>query len=419
MFKKSRIKIIASIMAVLVLLLAGTLCVIYFTSYADVYRQNQEMLERYLGAYSVNGNPDRPSVIPDGKKPIKDAPLPDITDTDRFFQLSVFYSVAFSSDGSVVGIDDNNSDIYSDEQLTELAASVVQSQKMHGTVDGLIYRMENGENYTVVAFMDNTIFTESVTTLFRYTLIFGGVTTILIFFLSLYLAKRIVQPLEESYEKQKQFISDAGHELKTPVSVVNANAELLSREIGENKWLSNIQYENNRMAALIRQLMELARTESAAPHMEQVNLSRIVMGELLPFESVAFEKGLELSYDFITENVFVSGSSEQLRQLISILLDNAMEHSSAHGTITVMLTAKHNKARLSVSNPGEEIPTEQQKHIFDRFYRADFARNGDDNHYGLGLAIAKAIITAHNGEISVSCKDGLVTFSVLLPVRYS
>ena len=168
------------------------------------------------------------------------------------------------------------------------------------------------------------------------------------------LANRIVSPLEESYQRQKQFISDAGHELKTPVAVINANVELLSREIGENQWLSNIQYENERMSALIIQLLDLARTEQAKPQMESVDLSRLVWGEALPFETVAYESGLTLN-NTISENVYVSGNSVQLRQLTSILLDNAIRHSTSGGEVELILKKEKNYAVLSVINDGEEI----------------------------------------------------------------
>lgn len=124
---------------------------------------------------------------------------------------------------------------------------------------------------------------ESAGTLVNYTLIFGGVALVVFFLLAYYLAGRIVAPLEESYERQKQFISDAGHELKTPVAVINANLELLSRKTGENQWLSNIQYENERMSALITQLLDLARAENITPPMEALELDRLVWGEALPF----------------------------------------------------------------------------------------------------------------------------------------
>lgn len=135
------------------------------------------------------------------------------------------------------------------------------------------------------------------------------------------------------------------------------------------------------------------------------------MGELL-FDSSVFEKGLELKYDSVKENVFVHGNTEQLVRLVSILLDNAIDHSTDHGRITVVLTEKHNKAHLSVTNEGKEIPKEQKDLIFERFYRTDFSRSGDGNHYGLGLAIT----VYHHGEISVFCENGLVTFSVSIPI---
>src|SRR5699024_620389 len=212
----------------------------------------------------------------------------------------------------------------------------------------LAYRTADKGGYTLVAFLDNTLILESAGTLITYTLILGGVTLILLFFLARYLADRIVAPLEESYQRQKQFISDAGHELKTPVAVVNANVEILSREIGENQWLANIQYENQRMSALILQLLDLARTENVVPQMETIDLSRLVYGELLPFESVIYENGLVLE-SHIDENLHVVGNSVQLKQLTSILVDNAILHSADGKEIGLTLTKEKNSAVLIVS----------------------------------------------------------------------
>ena len=264
--------------------------------------------------------------------------------------------------------------------------------------------------------MDNTIMQESMTTLFRYTLVFGSIAIIALFFVAVYLARRIVKPLEESYQKQTQFISDAGHELKTPVSVVNANAELLAKKIGNNQWLANIQYENERMGKLVGQLLELARTENVTVKTEHLDFSHLVGGEALPFESLVFEKGLLLNCD-IENSLIVNGNSIQLKQLVSILLDNAIHHGSGGKEVTLQLKKEHSSAKLSVINDGNPIPAEQQKLLFDRFYRVDSVRNSEDKHYGLGLAIAKAIVSAHKGKISVACYDGKVEFSVLLPLK--
>jgi len=254
-----------------------------------------------------------------------------------------------------------------------------------------------------------------MSTLFRYTLIYGGAAIILIFFLSIFLARKIVNPLEESYQNQKQFISDAGHELKTPIAVINTSAELLSRELGENTWLANIQYENDHMGALVTQMLELAHTENTVPPMERLDFSRLAAGETLPFESIAFEKGLRFVCR-ITESIHVQGNAAQLRQLISILLDNALHHCTENGEIAFSLYAERNTFFLSVANDGDEIPPESRDKIFERFYRADSARNSEDKRYGLGLAIARAIVTAHHGNIQVQCHDGKVDFTVAIPV---
>ena len=169
------------------------------------------------------------------------------------------------------------------------------------------------------------------------------------------------------------------------------------------------------MGILVGQLLELARTESVTPQMESVDFSRLVQGEALPFESIAFEKGLNLVCDTEGE-ITVEGNSTQLKQLVSILLDNGIRHSVDGGLVNIRLKKEHGFAVFSVINRGEEIPPEHREQIFERFYRVDTARNSDDNHYGLGLAIAKSIAEAHKGHIEVLCYDSLVEFRVMLPL---
>lgn len=399
-------------MAVLILLYLGTIGFIYLSSYYEVSNRNRNMLENYVTSY-----PEERIKKDDG--PHEDRPKPE-SDNPRFddspaFKLATFYSVEMSYDGEVRKINNSDTGIYDSSELEKIALEIIDKGKESGTKRNLIYRMSDKGSYILVAFMDNTVMKESMTTLFRYTVIFGGFAVIALFFIAICLAKAIIKPLEESYGIQKQFISDAGHELKTPISVVNANAELLSREIGENRWLSNIQYENERMDTLVRQLLLLAGTENVAVPTERLDFSRLTAGEALPFESVAFEKGLSLTCE-ITDGIFVDGNSVQLKQLVSILLDNAVRHSNGE-EIKLRLSREHGCARLSVVNDGEEIPPEQQKRLFDRFYRVDNARNGEDEHYGLGLAIAKAIVTAHNGKIEPICYNGKVEFAVSLPLQ--
>lgn len=412
MFKKSRRKIVAAIMSILVLLWVGTLGIIYASSYFEMAKQNEQMLkahaEMYVLPQSFEGAipPNRPSPDNHGFDPG--------FAESSMFQLSTFYTVAVSYDGDVIEIKNEPPTVHTDDDLKKLAEDIIKSGKSTGAENNLaFYKVDKG-GYILVTFMDNTIVNENAMTLFRYTLIFGGVVLILFFFLSVLLARKIVNPLEESYQKQKQFISDAGHELKTPVSVVSANAELLSREIGDNQWLQNIQYENERMGMLVGQLLDLARTENVTPQMEHIDFSRLVAGEALPFESIAFEKGLVLNSN-ITNGIGIEGNGTQLKQIVSILLDNAIRHSKEQGEVYLSLTKEHGYAKLSVINKGDEIPVEQRKQIFERFYRVDTARNSEDKHYGLGLAIAKAIATSHKGHIEVQCFDGFVEFRVQIP----
>ena len=410
MFKKSKRKIIGALLAVLVILLFGTMCVIYLASYAEMTRENRSLLEQYVSDYTLEEKtgkpaPGRPEGAPD-RRPFNPPRL----------ELSTFYSVAVSKNGQILKVDTADVSTIEEESLTQLAADIIERGKKSGVERHLIYQAEDKGSYILVAFLDNTVMVENVETLISYTLIFGAAALVLLFFLARYLADRIVAPLEESYKRQKQFVSDAGHQLKPPVAVVNTNLELLSHQIGENQWLSNIQYENQRMSALISQLLDLARTENAAPQMETVDLSHLVCGETLPFETVAYENGLVLNSD-IEESICMDGNSVQLKQLTSILLDNGISHSTNGKEVAIRLQKEKNYAILSVSNDGDEIPPEQRNYLFERFYRLDAARTGEDSHYGLGLAIAKAIVLTHKGTIDVQCHDGKVEFKAKLPLH--
>ena len=414
MFKKSRRKIVAAIMSVLMLLWVGTLGIIYASSYFEMKKQNEQMLLAHAQMYNLPNAFDQ-MMPPNGPRPDGNPGFkPGFDPESPKFQLSTFYSVAVSDKGEILEIKNDSPAVYTSDGLARMAKDIIKDGKSTGIKDNLTFLKTDKNGYILVVFMDNTVVNESAVTLFRYTLIFGGVALVVFFFLSVFLARKIVAPLEESYQKQRQFISDAGHELKTPVSVVSANAELLSRQIGDNQWLQNIQYENERMGLLVGQLLDLARTENVTPQMEHIDFSRLVAGEMLPFESVAFEKGLVLNSN-ITNGITLEGNSTQLKQLTSILLDNAIRHSKPDGEVRLTLTKDHGTAEISVINMGEEIPAEHRERIFERFYRVDTARNGEDKHYGLGLAIAKAIVDAHHGHIEVRCYNGLVEFRAGIP----
>ena len=400
MFKQSRKKIIVSIMGSVILLFAMTLFVIFYVSYRNMRADAEE-------------RPDKES-DPNAREDGELRP-----DQGRHVELLTFYTVVIRTDGTVVHVE-NEKGIHSDEELIGYAQKLIAKGKWYGEYGTLCCLREQkgtvgGDYYDIVVFLDNAVIEDSVKILLRNVLIVGSAAIAVLFFLSLRLSKRIIQPLEDNDKQQRQFISDASHELKTPVAVIDANAELLARELGDNEWLSNIRYENDRMGELVKQLLDLSRAESAELPAETVDLSRVVTGEELAFESLAFDQGKTILSE-VGEDIHVTGSETQLAQLVSVLLDNAVRHSAGK-EIGLSLRREGHEAVLEVMNEGEAIPPEKQAHLFDRFYRADEARTGEGQHYGLGLAIAKAVAEKHGGSIGVSCADGKVTFTVTLPAK--
>ena len=413
MFRRSRKRIIASVMLSLVLLLVITIGVIYTSSYLRIRNQNMEMLRRYVGLYSLDELPGEGSPPEFDGEPTFDIP-PDAETPE--YKLSTFYSVAFSDSSEAIAIDSGKQGVYTESDLVDTANEILEKGRTSGRHGSLLYMTEKRDGYTLVAFMDITVSMSGMNTLINYTLAAGLIALVVLFIVSKRIADRIITPLEQNDIRQKQFVSDAGHELKTPLSVISTNAELLQRQSGDSEWLSNIRYETDRMSALVRQLLDLSRAENAELVTENIDLSRTVTGEVLPFESVAFEQGLTIESD-ITDGIFVSGNPSQLSQVVSILLDNGIRHSSGGDTVTVSLHTGHKQAVLTVTNFSGPIPAEKLERLFERFYRVDEVRNSEDGHYGLGLAIAKAITERHGGSIGVKCEDKKVSFKVTIPLR--
>ena len=225
----------------------------------------------------------------------------------------------------------------------------------------------------------------------------------------------IIKPAVESFNKQKQFVEDASHELKTPLAIIMANVENLDMDEKNDKWIYNIKSEADRMNKLIMQLLDLAKMENKKQEEYSVeNLSKIVEKSVLTFESLTFEKHIELETN-IEENINLKCNSDDIKQLMTILIDNAIVHSyEENGKIIVSLAKDKNDIILKVSNKGEPIPKEEEEKIFERFYKRDNSRNRDTNNYGLGLAIAKSIVSQYNGSITAHSENEYTTFKVVL-----
>ena len=318
--------------------------------------------------------------------------------------------MALSDEGKVLAVDNEGRDAYQEEELVQIARKISSQDQRLGRMGNLTYIVEDKEGYTLVAFMDNTVSEAGLKTMLRYVFLVGGLAILAMLFIASILAGFIISPLEENDRQQKRFISDASHELKTPIAVIATNAEMLSRELGHNEWLSNIQYETERMDRLVKQLLDLSHAESAIVPMESLDFSRLVTGETLAFESLAFDKGKT----FVTEietGIILMGNPSQLTQLVSILLDNAIRHSTGK-EIGVSLVRRPHTALLTVTNDGNEIPPEKIHHLFERFYRGDESHNSSKSGFGIGLAMAAEFVEAMKGDIKVSWRNGVIYFTV-------
>ncbi len=233
------------------------------------------------------------------------------------------------------------------------------------------------------------------------------------------LAGRIIRPIAESYEKQKRFITDAGHEIKTPLTIINANADFLEMEMGENESIMDIKSQTRRLRSLTEDLVMLSRIEEAEHSAPKIDfpISEVVEEAACDFKALAQAENKELLCR-IEPLLTLKGDSKSIRQLVSILHDNAMKYSLRDTAIRLSLTRQGRSIQLAISNMTERIvDADQLKYVFDRFYRMDSSRSSETGGYGIGLSIAKAIVTSHGGKIKAYTEDGKsFAVNVMLPI---
>ena len=326
------------------------------------------------------------------------------------------YTITLNSDGSVVSWTSERTDLYYDEQIQLIAENIFAEGKKSGRIGTQYYRVMNSGSQTRLFVLDARLDFLSASNTLRSAILITAVACILLSFLAALLIRRMVRPVEEAFIRQKQFVSDASHELKTPLAVISANAEVLEQEIGKNEYLGYIRSEVMRTDSLVQNLLTLARLDRNADHAEikSFNLSHALLDVILPFESTVYEAGKTMDTD-IPDGIHCCGSEEMIKQLTVILLSNALKYSNDGGQIRVSLAAKGRQREIRVFNTGEPIAPENREKIFDRFWRADSAHGRDNGGHGLGLAIALSIVEANKGKISVESSAGKgTTFTVLL-----
>lgn len=305
-----------------------------------------------------------------------------------------------NAEGTLMRLDGTEN--YTEDDAQTLLDYVLEKGKTDGWYGSLQYFRKDYDRGTLVVFSDR-----SAEQLLLHKVLLVSILVFLlmegvVFLLTMLLTKRAMRPMQETFERQRQFISDAGHELKTPLTIISANVDILHDEIGENKWLSYIQSQAERMRVLVGEMMNLTKLEMGDKEKDFVDfsLSEAVSGAALPFEGQAFEQEKQLELE-IQEDISYHGNPDQIKQLVGIFMDNALKYSKEHGEIRVTLQQVQNKKTLKVYNTGKGIPESEKEKIFQRFYRSDASRARATGGYGLGLSIAQSIADAHKIRIQV------------------
>ncbi len=247
----------------------------------------------------------------------------------------------------------------------------------------------------------------------------GSISLILLLFISIYLTNKTIKPIKESFEKQKEFIANASHELKTPLTIIRTNTSLVLSNKNktvesQSKWLNYIDNQIERMSKLIDEMLSLAKLDTGKELEEFIvfDISKLINNVLLTFEAVLFENNIELLSN-IEEDITIKGDRESIKKVFIVLLDNAIKYTNKNGKIDVELNHDKNKIKLKVKNTGEGIKKEDLNKIFERFYRVDTSRARETGGYGLGLSIAKSIVESHNGKIYAESNIGKDTTFII------
>lgn len=402
MIRKLRVKLILASMLSLLLVLAVILGIAGVLNYRKIISDADSILailQENDGSFPSWTHTAGTAVAAD-TRPKEDRRFsPELPYESRYF------SVFLDENGSVLAVNTGKIAAVDTATAIDYAQTVFRAGLSRGFADDYRFISYTVGTETHMIFLDYGREMSSFRT-FLFTsacVSIGGLLAVLL--LLIFLSARIVKPFSQSYEKQKQFITDAGHELKTPLTIIDADTEVLAMDIGENEWLHDIQNQTKRLAQLTNDLILLSRMEEQ-PQTEQIEfpVSDLVEEAAAAFQALAKAQGKQLSCH-IQPMLSMVGDEKAIRQLVSILLDNAIKYSDSGGRIELTLEKQKNMIRLSVFNTARSVPRESLPRLFDRFYRADQSRNSRTGGYGLGLSIASAVVSAHKGKIWATTQD--------------
>ena len=404
MIRKLRIKITILVVSVLILVTAGIVFSINYMNWRNITAQAQGALETLAeNAGTRPGIPrgDRPSGKI-GEKGQNDRGQPPQL-RDELATLSNYYVATLAEDGSVAEWTSDREYLYSDEQIESMAALAAESGAKSGRIGTQFFTVTNQNDKDLLIVLDERLEIQAAKRVLRTSALIASAACLLLCIGAWFLIRFMVRPVQNAFDRQRQFVWDASHELKTPLAVIGANAQALEGEIGRNESLDCINDEVQRTGRMIQNLLTLAKTDQDNVKIElsEVDLSSTVLSAVLPLESNAFEEGKTFDTR-IEEGVYCRGDEDMLHQLTVILLSNALKYSDANSVIRVSVEKRGKTAQLQVSNLGDGIAPEERERIFDRFYRSDTSHSREVEGHGLGLAIARNIVEIHKGRISVT-----------------
>ena len=407
MIRKLQIKFVAMCMVLVTAVLGVVFAAVLVSAKQNIEVISHQVLERVIQDDAPNS---RPALGPNqnGEEVLLPYFTVNLWDSNGVYQ-------AFVTSGTYANLQDT-------AELEDILSDCLRQGQPEGTIGsyGLRYMRQDYGLYQRIAFVDMSMEQATLQELMGSYLQIGLAALILLLGVSILLARWATRPVARAWRQQRQFLSDASHELKTPLTVILSNAELLEAapmDPRPARWADNIHSEAKRMKSLVEEMLTLARADNAVPTavMAEVSLSDLATDCALAFEPVAFEAGKPLESD-IAPDVTVTGDGDKLRQLIGVLLDNAIKYGQAGGTITLSLRRTDRQARLTVSNPGEPIPPEQLSRLFERFYRAAASR-GEQSGFGLGLPIAAAIASEHKGTLKAESDQVSTRFLFTMPLK--
>lgn len=343
-----------------------------------------------------------PEFVPDHKGKLPFGMSPETPYESRFF------SVLMHPNGEVIHIDTGRIASVDTETAVSYARDVLESGNKNGFIGNYRFIREQSDKLTSVIFLDCGSRMDAYRTFLFAGIVMSLVGYFIVFLVVVFLSGKIIRPIAESYEKQKRFITDAGHELKTPLTVINANIDLLEMELDENECLSDIRQQTKKLRSLTNDLVMLAKMEESETPMPMIDfpLSEIVADTARSYEKLAESQNKIFSLR-VQPTLTLHGNDKSIERLVNILLDNAFKYSPCGGTVGIELLKQNKTMVLSVCNTvSDVIAREHLERVFDRFYRTDGSRNSETGGHGIGLSIAKAIVTAHGGKIQAWTHDG-------------